>query len=80
MPYITEKQKNKLYKNCIPESAGELNYLLTIEIRKYINKHDYCYQTMNDIVGALECCKQEFIRRIVNPYEDTKIKENGDIY
>jgi hypothetical protein len=35
---------------------------------------------MNEIVGALECCKQEFIRRKLNPYEDKKIKENSDVY
>ena len=38
------------------------------------------YQAINDIVGAVEGAKLEFVRRIVNPYEDKKIKENGDVY
>jgi hypothetical protein len=31
-------------------------------------------------VGALEQAKDEFRRRVVHPYEDLKIKENGDVY
>jgi hypothetical protein len=38
------------------------------------------YQTVNDIVGALEGAKMEFYRRAAAPYEDLKIKENGDVY
>jgi hypothetical protein len=34
----------------------------------------------NDVIGALECCKLELYRRMVAPYENTKIKENGDVY
>jgi len=32
------------------------------------------------VIGALEACKLEFYRRAVVPYEDKKIKENGDVY
>ena len=38
------------------------------------------YATINDIIGALEGAKMEFYRRVVAPYEDEKIKENGDVY
>jgi len=38
------------------------------------------YQTINDIIGALEGAKMEFYRRVVVPYEDKKIKDNGDVY
>lgn len=30
--------------------------------------------------GAIECAKLEFVRRVVSPYEDQKILENGDVY
>lgn len=33
-----------------------------------------------DALGALECCKLEFYRRVAAPYEDSKIKSNGDCY
>ena len=38
------------------------------------------YATCNDIVGALDNCKDEFRRRIQHPYEDKKLRENGDVY
>lgn len=37
------------------------------------------YNTANAIAGVLECVKQEFYRKQVAPYEEEKIKENGDI-
>jgi hypothetical protein len=38
------------------------------------------YQTFNDISGAMTEALAEFRRRIIVPYEDRKIKENGDVY
>ena len=38
------------------------------------------YKTCNDITGALINCEHEFYRRVVAPYEDKKIIENGDVY
>jgi len=38
-----------------------------------------CHKTLNSVVGILECAKQEFIRKVVNPYENKKIIENGCI-
>lgn len=81
MPYI--KQNDRVALECPderPASSGELNYVLTREVEKYRLFHGDCYQTFNDIIGALEGAKQEFYRRIVAPYEDKKIIENGDVY
>ena len=61
-------------------NAGELNYAITEMIRFYFQHRGANYTTINDIVGALECAKTEFNRRVVAPYEDTKILENGDVY
>lgn len=58
--------------------AGFINYVITYII-KALWAFDPSYQTANAIVGALECAKQEFIRRTLNPYEDRKIEENGDV-
>lgn len=33
----------------------------------------------DEIVGALRCAWDEFYARKVRPYEDIKIKENGDV-
>jgi hypothetical protein len=79
MPYI--KQEDRELANTIPTTAGELNFNFTETINRYLlNKDKLNYQAINDVIGALEGAKQEFIRRVVNPYEDTKIIENGDVY
>lgn len=81
MPYIhNERRIPLLLGGAVATTAGELNYQLTVRIVDYLAKHGLSYQTCNDIVGALDNAKDEFKRRIQNPYEDQKIKENGDVY
>lgn len=79
MPYI-EKSRRALVLRDGPANAGELNYAITLVIRSYLKSKNLTYQTCNDIVGALEGCKVEFQRRVVAPYEDAKIHQNGDVY
>lgn len=38
------------------------------------------YDSLNAVIGVLECAKQEFYRRAAVPYENQKITENGDVY
>jgi hypothetical protein len=79
VPYI--KKADKLNADVIgPATPGELNYTFTREIKEYIGTKGLRYQTINDIIGALEGAKMEFYRRVVAPYEDQKIQENGDVY
>jgi hypothetical protein len=83
MPYITKDQREEVridYRDRMPNDAGELNYTLTIVCLDYLSNKGERYATMNDVVGALESCKLEMYRRLVSPYEDEKIKENGDVY
>lgn len=77
MPYITQDRRREAWSH--PNSAGELNYAFTNLIIGYL-RPGISYQTINDIIGALEGAKAEFYRRVVVPYEDKKIKENGDVY
>jgi len=82
MPYI-KKHRRALLDDSESgpgaETAGELNYLITILLHRYLELHELSYQTLNDILGALDGAKMEFYRRVVAPYEDIKIKENGDV-
>jgi len=83
MPYITKDQRAEVridYRDRMPNDAGELNYTLTIVCLDYLSNKGERYATMNDVVGALESCKLEMYRRLVSPYEDKKIEENGDVY
>ncbi len=80
MPYIKEDRRESIDKRLDINKAGELNYMFTQLIINYIEKKGESYQTYNDIIGAMECCKLELYRRKVSIYEDKKIKENGDVY
>lgn len=80
MPYIKEEIKEVLDAGAPIETPGNLNYLITMLIKRYWVNSSRSYQAINDIVGALEGAKLEFVRRIVNDYENEKIKQNGDVY
>ena len=83
MPYIKQERRNAFAdpeNNTEIETSGELNFILTKVVQNYLRHKGTSYSTINDVIGALEGAKLEFYRRIVAPYEDTKIKENGDVY
>jgi hypothetical protein len=81
MPYIKPDRRSPIRSRVSnPATPGELNYLITDAIVTYLEDHGLNYTVINDIVGALDAAKAEFNRRVVAPYEDRKIIENGDIY
>lgn len=77
-PYIKKDRRSLPFGYC--ENCGELNYWITKLVVYYLEQKGECYQTYNDIIGALECAKQELYRRKIIPYENEKIEENGDVY
>lgn len=88
MPYIKkeirkkyDKKIDKMFEILTNEHGvqpGELNYVVS---KLIWNIFDYApsYTSGNELVGVLECVKQEFIRRRLNPYENNKLMENGDL-
>ena len=81
MPYISKIRRDEMFEgDPTPLTVGELNFLLTMVVKEYLNSKGLSYRTINDIMGALEGAKLEFYRRVAGPYEDNKITENGDIY
>jgi len=90
MPYIVKEQRQALdgsikqlsdiMKNAKDDSQkGVLNYVITKLILNLLEGNTR-YNNINNIVGALECCKIEFYRRLAAPYEDTAVERNGDVY
>lgn len=77
MPYIPKSERNKAFENVIP-NAGVLNYSIHQTINLYFEQNNRNYQTINDVIGVLECVKQELYRRLVSGYEEIKILQNGD--
>lgn len=86
MPYIPRETRVQLSEvvDAITKAKintpGQLNYLISKLIEAYITKNELRYQTINDVEGALNCASKEFYRRVVAPFEDSKIEENGDVY
>jgi hypothetical protein len=58
---------------------GHHNYIMFVLALEIANKLGIRYHTLQDIIGTFECCKNEFLRRVVDPYEDKAILKNGDI-
>lgn len=80
MPYI-KSGRDRLHRD--PWSAcnpGELNYVISTLLDGYIRSMTPSYATFNEVIGALECAKLELYRRLIAPYENNKIHENGDVF
>ncbi len=88
MPYILDADREKLRSatDAIAASidasttAGDLNYMVSLMAKAYVEAKGLRYEHLNAVVGALDSAKAEFQRRVVAPYEDQKIAENGDVY
>lgn len=85
MPYISPKVREDLkhklvYGGRSIQNVGELNYMITRMIDQYLKDNNLNYESINAVIGVLECAKLELYRRIAAPYEDIKIAQNGDVY
>ena len=89
MPYISQRERDSLDYSiealgirvaCGDSIAGEFNYAISKMVNLILDKRGLNYANINEIIGALECVKLELYRRVVSPYEDAKIAENGDVY
>jgi hypothetical protein len=80
MPYIEPELRRALDEGWRgPETVGELTYVLYRTILTYV---DYPVRFSNDaeVIAALEYAKFEFMRRHTEPHEDTRRRQNGDVY
>ena len=86
MPYIKKDDRGvldpfieDLSRNMLAE-PGQLNYVITKLLLKYLKACGLRYKSVNEIMGVLSCVTQEFYRRVVVPYENKKRDENGDVF
>lgn len=85
MPYIRQAQRDKIEPLLRPLinalgnlPDGAVNYAIT-RIIDGLYSHGG-YDSMNRAIGILECVKQEYVRRRLNPYEDFKRTFEGEVY
>jgi hypothetical protein len=80
-PYIDPPSRRVVVDGSGPIlRPGELNYQLALAIDQYLRTNKVSYNTLNDVMGVLTCLSHEVYRRIVAPYEDKKLKENGEVF
>lgn len=87
MPYIKAEERKK-FDESLPRiiedlktngfNEGEMNYVISKIVNAAFAETPR-YGTINKIIGMLDCVKMEFFRRKAVPYEEQKIKENGDV-
>ena len=82
MPYITQGRRS-IYDKIVNEmkrlnvkANGDLNYILFAFCKRFIEPS---YNNYKNFCGELRQCATEIERKILAPYEDQKILENGDV-
>ena len=87
MPYIKKDKRPAIdvllepiikHLQSLPEQEqdGVFNYTITKIIKNLYPKR---YFHFNRALGVLSAVTHELYRRVIGPYEDEKIRENGDV-
>jgi hypothetical protein len=84
MPYIKQEKRRELdglLKDLADrvDEEGELNYCFYKLSTEIIARIGESYSKLGMCSAAMEHAKLEWYRRRLSPYEDKKIRENGDI-
>lgn len=86
MPYVRPEIRGHIDKAVTELSLtcdgklGSMNYAITKLCLKWMGREEPSYDRYQSVVGLLECVLQEFYRRKVAPYEDSKKNENGEVF
>jgi len=82
MPYIKQEKRPDmdeivaLMKSKGVKADGDLNYILFKFCKEAVTPS---YNNFKNFIGELRQCTAEIERRLLAPYEDQKIIENGDV-
>jgi hypothetical protein len=81
VPYIEQRKRlvlDWLVERMAPrlKADGDLNYVLFAFALRHVKPG---YQNYRNFIGELNECAAEIRRRLLAPYEDAKIIENGDV-
>lgn len=82
MPYVKQDRRHdldlivKLMEEAEVVANGDLNYILYAFCKRHIEPS---YNNYKNFLGELNEAAEEIRRRLLSPYEDQKILENGDV-
>jgi len=86
MPYIKQEARTANMVNAINllvneiNSKGDLNYVICQLTANLIFKNGGMgYTNISNWIDAVHGAERELTRRLLNPYEEEKILENGDV-
>ena len=90
MPYIKPEKRlqfdesiNNLVSLLVEDGsdsvAGNVNYIVTCLLKRYLEIKGKNYRLLNELTGTLDNTKVELQRRVLANYEELKIQENGDV-
>lgn len=87
MPYILPNRRARLDPiidaldtelQSLGDTGGDFNYVVyKLGLRKYSRQPSYA--TIEEFIGTLHCCANEFYRRVADSHEDSAIEKNGDV-
>ena len=82
MPYIKQERRKECdevvtkMEDKKVVADGDLNYILFKYCKFFIKPS---YNNLKNFCGELRQCATEIERRLIAPYEDLKIEEDGDV-
>jgi hypothetical protein len=82
MPYVKQERRSDLNKVVVAmteagvKADGDLNYILYRFCKYHVTPS---YNNYKNFIGELHQAEAEIERRLLGPYEDMKIEENGDV-
>lgn len=91
MPYLKRTDREELTEHGLNElvdyfntlndedTAGALNFIIYSLVRFRVAHHGEKYNRYNSLLGAIGEAQAEIRRRLLVPYEERKIKTQGDI-
>ncbi len=91
MPYIPPERRQELrpliskvageiqaaVESGIGKRGGEVNFVICTLVDMLYDRN---YTELSAAIGDVECAKHEIQRRLLDPYENEKITENGDVF
>jgi len=87
MPYIELEKRDEFDACGIDaiaagiENTGDFNYVISYLANHMVNYGPIkSYSALSAICGAISDAAKEFYRRVMVPFEEQKIRENGDVY
>ena len=84
MPYIKDKDKAEM-SDAINDlriwilSKGDLNYAICELVGKIILDTGISYTNISEWIDGVHGAEEELRRRLLNPYENFKAVQNGDV-